>query len=64
MRKVSKIKIERITKGITQQELADKADISRSYFSLIEVGKSKNPSIEIMKKISEILETPVQDLFF
>ncbi|HDK7140039.1 TPA: helix-turn-helix transcriptional regulator [Clostridium botulinum] len=59
-----KIKFKRMEKGFTQQELADKVRISRYYLSAIERDKAKNPSITVMKKIAELLETPVQELFF
>lgn len=59
-----KIKLKRIEKGFKQYELADEIGISREYLRLIEANKARNLSIPIMKKISEILETPVQELFF
>lgn len=59
-----KLKFKRMERKLTQQELADKVGISRYYLSALERDKCKNPSIELMKKIAEILETPVQELFF
>ncbi|MBB6622180.1 helix-turn-helix transcriptional regulator [Clostridium gasigenes] len=59
-----KLKLKRIEKGIKQYEMAEKLEISRYYLSSLERGISKNPSIELMKKISEILEVSVQELFF
>lgn len=59
-----KIKLKRIEKGIKQYELAEILGISRYYMQLLEKGTAKNPSIDLMKKISEILEAPVQELFF
>lgn len=58
------IKLKRIEKGFKQYEFAEKIGISREYLRKLENGTAKNPSIELMKKVSEILETPVQNLFF
>jgi putative transcriptional regulator len=59
-----KLKFRRMERKLTQQELADKVGISRYYLSALERNKVKNPSIQVMKKISEILEMTVQELFF
>lgn len=59
-----KIKLKRIEKGFKQYEFAEKAGISREYLRRIENGTAKNPSISIMKKIAELLETDAQELFF
>lgn len=59
-----KVKLKRIEKEIKQYEMAEMVGISREYLRLIENGTKKNPSILIMKKISEVLETPIQELFF
>lgn len=58
------VKLKRIEKGYKQIQLAEKIGVSRFYLSGLENGKVKNPSIEVMKKISSILETPVETLFF
>ncbi len=59
-----KLKLKRIERGFKQYEFAEKLGISRYYLSALERDKCKNPSIDLMKKISELLETPVQELFF
>lgn len=59
-----KVKLKRIEKGIKQCELARKIGISRYSLSALERDKVKHPNLEVMKKISKILETPVQELFF
>jgi putative transcriptional regulator len=59
-----RIKLKRIEKGLKQYEFAEMIGISREYLRLLENGTKTNPSIIIMKKISELLEIPVQDLFF
>ncbi|EKU45047.1 helix-turn-helix domain-containing protein [Staphylococcus massiliensis] len=45
-------------KKMTQQELADKIEISRSYLSDIENGQ-KNPSVETVKKLADKLGVTV-----
>jgi putative transcriptional regulator len=64
LRKGLKLKLKRVEKGLKQYELAEAIGISRQYMQLLENGKAENPSIELMKKISKELDTPVQELFF
>lgn len=59
-----KIKLRRIERGYKQYEFAQKVGVSRNYIQLIENGKARNPSLVVMKRISELLETPVSELFF
>ncbi len=51
-------------KGITLTEIANKTGISIGYLSHLEKGTRKNPSIEIMDKISKYLDKSVSDVFF
>jgi transcriptional regulator with XRE-family HTH domain len=46
---------------LTQQELADKLDISLNFIGKIEVAFSK-PSLDTLIKIANILDTTVSDL--
>lgn len=64
MRLGKMVKIRRIEKEIKQYEMANMIGISRQYLRLIENGKANNPSIAIMKRISQVLEIPVQELFY
>lgn len=59
-----KLKLKRIEKGFKQCELAEKVGISRYSLSALERGKVKRPNLEVIRKISEILEIPAQELFF
>lgn len=59
-----KIKALRVGNGIKACDFAKEIGISREYLRLIENGRATNPSIQVMKKISELLETSVQELFF
>ena len=51
------IRICRATKGISQKELAEIANIGPSYVSLIEAGK-RSPSIATIEKIGKALAVP------
>ena len=57
-REESPIKILRKYRGLTQAELAEKADISRPYLTEIETGK-KDGSIRAMRGLAEALGVPV-----
>lgn len=48
--------------GISQEDLADKADLDRTYISGIERGK-RNLSVFTLKKIIESLELKIKDFF-
>jgi len=56
-----KIHAFRITKGMTQKEVADKAGITPNYFALIERGK-KNPSNEVVVEIIKSLGVSSKDI--
>ncbi len=58
-----KVKLKRIEKGIKQKDFAEMLGISKVTLIRIEKGNS-DIRISLMKKISEALETPVQELFF
>lgn len=63
MRK-NKIKEIRKAQGITLVKLADMTGISAGYICHLEKGTRKNPSAEIMEKISLALNKNVYDIFF
>jgi XRE family transcriptional regulator, master regulator for biofilm formation len=50
--------INRIRKrrGLTLSELADRANVSKSYLSNIERNLNKNPSIQVLKKLAAVLD--------
>lgn len=58
----NKIRILRNNTKLSQESLAEKADIDRNFISLIENGKA-NPSIIYLKQIADALETDIQELF-
>lgn len=51
------IRVARSLADISQGQLADRADIDRSYLSLIESGK-RMPSVETIEKIAQALKLP------
>ena len=59
-----KIKSLRVGLGFKSGEFAERIGILREYLRLIENGKAKNPSREIMIKIAKELNSDVVTLFF
>lgn len=57
------IKNIRSKKELSQIDLAFKCDITQTYLSQIE-GNLKEPSISVLKSISNILEVPLPIIFF
>ncbi len=58
-----KIRYLRKSNSLTQQRLADKADVDYSYLGAIERGE-KNPTLETIEKIANGLEIEIYKLFF
>jgi transcriptional regulator with XRE-family HTH domain len=58
----NKIRIMRVTNGISQDELAHKAKVDRSYISQIETGK-KTPSLAVLERIAKALNCSIKDFF-
>ena len=48
-------------KGLSQEELADRADIHQTYLSGVERGK-RNPTITVLQRIAAALGTDIEDL--
>jgi len=47
---------------MTQEQLARRAKVSRSYLAALEAGHRKNPSISVLRRIAKALGVPVTDL--
>ena len=58
-----KLKIARVEKGLSQQDLADLCDVTRQTIGLIEKGKY-NPTINLCIKIASVLNKTLNDLFW
>jgi len=51
----------RVAKGISQEALANDADVDRTYVSRLE-RKLENPSIAVLEKLARSLGVPVHEL--
>ena len=56
------IKVWREYRGLTQQQLADTAGISKPYLSQIETGKRKG-TVDILSAIAKALNVSLDDLY-
>ncbi len=56
------IKALRQEKGLSQKALADQVGVTDAYITMLEGGKRKNPSLEILKKLAKALGVPVTEL--
>ncbi len=57
-----RIRIYRTEKGLSQEELAHRADIDASHFGKMERGEV-NPSLSSLEKIISVLGITLEDLF-
>ena len=60
----TKLKIRRVELGKKQKDVATEAGITQQYLMNLENGKSKNPSISVMTRLSKVLDSTPNDLFF
>ncbi len=58
-----KLKLARIEKNLTQQELADLVDATRQTIGLIEKG-DYNPTLKLCIKIAKTLDRTLDQLFW
>lgn len=52
----------RATKGMTQRDLAKKAQVTPGYVAQLEMGLRKNPSLAVLQRLAKALGVPVADL--
>ena len=57
----SRIRELRQGRGLSQEELADRAGVHRTYVGMLE-RQLANPSLHVLAKIAEALEVSVEDL--
>lgn len=57
------MKIARIEKDLSQEQLADKIGVTRQTISMIEAGKF-NPSLQLCISICKALDKTLNDLFW
>jgi putative transcriptional regulator len=60
---VSKLKLARVAKGWSQEELADRVEVTRQTIGLIESG-NYNPTLFLCRRIARVLETTLDGLFW
>jgi transcriptional regulator with XRE-family HTH domain len=48
--------------GLTRDQLAKKAKVTTAYVSMMESGKRKNPSLDVLRKLAKALGVPVTEL--
>lgn len=58
-----KLKLARIEKNLTQQELADQVEVTRQTIGLIEKG-DYNPTLNLCIKIARTLDRSLDQLFW
>lgn len=61
--KNKRMKIARIEKDLSQEQLADAVGVTRQTISMIEAGKF-NPSLQLCISICRVLEKTLNDLFW
>ena len=59
----NKLKLARVEKDLTQEQLADQVGVTRQTVGLIEAGKY-NPSLKLCLVISKILDKGLDELFW
>ena len=57
-----KIRLQRVLKKMSQEELAKESGVDRSYISQIESGK-KTPSLSVLERIADALGCSLKDFF-
>lgn len=57
-----KFKRHRLSKGLSQTELAKILNVDRTYINQIERGK-KTPSLSLLERIAEVLGRNLKDFF-
>ena len=57
-----KLKLARIEKQLSQQELAELVEVTRQTIGLIEKGKY-NPSLQLAWNISQVFKSTIEEVF-
>ena len=56
------LKIIRHSRDMSQKSLSQKSNVAYGYIADMESGKCNNPSIKILKRLSQALEVPISQL--
>ncbi len=57
-----RVRLRRAERELTQEQLAERAHVHRSYLAAVESGL-RNPTLDVIVKISRGLDMPVSHLF-
>ncbi|MBD5266624.1 MAG: helix-turn-helix transcriptional regulator [Bacteroides sp.] len=57
----NKVRAKRLSLNLSQEALANKADIDRTYLPDVEKGK-RNVSLKVAEKIAQALNVPLKEL--
>jgi putative transcriptional regulator len=57
------LKVQRVIKDMTQEELAKKLGVTRQTINAIEKGKY-NPSLVLVFKMAKLFDVKIEELFF
>jgi XRE family transcriptional regulator, master regulator for biofilm formation len=49
-------------KGLTQEQVARRAKVTKFYVSQLETGLRKNPSLPVLRRLAKALGVPVTEL--
>ncbi len=60
---VSRVKLARVEKGLSQQELAEAVEVTRQTIGLVESGKY-NPTLNLCLRIARVLNRTLDSLFW
>jgi transcriptional regulator with XRE-family HTH domain len=56
------IKKLRNAQGLTQEQVAEKASVSRNYITMLETGTRKSPSLPVLKRLAKALGVSLTEL--
>jgi putative transcriptional regulator len=59
----NRVKLARVEKGLTQEELADRIGVTRQTIGLIEAGKY-NPTLKLCLMLARVTDKSLNDLFW
>jgi transcriptional regulator with XRE-family HTH domain len=49
-------------RGLTQRDLAKRAEVTAAYVAMIETGVRKSPSLAVLRRLARALDVPVTRL--
>lgn len=56
------IKKLRTERGLTQEQVARQAGVTKNYITMLETGARKAPSLPVLKRLAKALGVPVTEL--